>query len=226
MDELGNEEETNQKMDVITTQISEWAKRDGKKILTENPENEGEIMNFDFEKIERQMEKQQKTSKYGGSIVNFIDSKYELKVISVEDGTLKELIEEWKSHIEKQAILTFPFGRTWDVRKLADGSMFFGINKRQNQSFEAITAAHIYDEGITSCILRSFLKIRDELNNNIPVKELRGYLLTVDIDNKIKFEQLDAKALAEACNVDSSTGKPLKPERSVIYCGPNNEKLI
>lgn len=64
------------------------------------------------------------------------------------------------------------------------------------------------------------------MNNNVPVKELRGYILTVNTDNKIKFEQLSARALAEDCNVDSRTGEPLRPERSIIYCGPNNEKLI
>ncbi len=224
--ELMSEEETNQDMAAISMQISDWAKRENKRILIENPENEEEIINFDFKKIERQIAEQQKISKPGGSIVIFPDPKYGLKVIPIEDGILKEVIEEWKNHIEKIAQLTFSFGRTWDVKKLAGGGMFFGINEEQNRRFEAITAAHVYDAGTASCILRSFLKIKDELNNNVPVKELRGYTLTVNADNKIKFGQLGARALAEACNVDSKTDKPLKPERSIIYCGPDNEKLI
>jgi hypothetical protein len=57
------------------------------------------------------------------------------------------------------------------------------------------------------------------------VKELRGYVVYLDEGRKICFNQLSARQVAEASTADHTTGKFLAPEKSVVYCGPDQDYL-
>ncbi|MGC8571915.1 MAG: hypothetical protein ACP5LH_01375 [Candidatus Micrarchaeia archaeon] len=76
---------------------------------------------------------------------------------------------------------------------------------------------------ICGVILRSFLDKIDDVTK-LPFKEIRGYVIEHK-KNNIKFKQLSAREVANACSTKAGTNEPLMPEESVIYCGLNNERL-
>lgn len=67
-----------------------------------------------------------------------------------------------------------------------------------------------------SLILRSFTEEIDEFTQ-LPIKELRGYILKGDGDD-LEFEKLSPKAMFACHNTDAQTGEPLALEQSVRYC--------
>jgi hypothetical protein len=67
-----------------------------------------------------------------------------------------------------------------------------------------------------SLILRSFTSEIDEFTQ-LPIKELRGYILTVN-SHDLTFEKLTSKEMFACHNTDAETGEPLPLEQSVRYC--------
>lgn len=67
-----------------------------------------------------------------------------------------------------------------------------------------------------SLILRSFTSETDELTQ-LPIKELRGYVLKGNGDN-LEFEKLSPNAMFACHNTDAKTGEPLPLEQAIRYC--------
>ncbi len=51
----------------------------------------------------------------------------------------------------------------------------------------------------------------------LPIKELRGYLLTATGD-RLKLETISPETMFACQNTDAQTGEPLALEQSVRYC--------
>jgi hypothetical protein len=135
-------------------------------------------------------------------------------------------MEEIGKHIIKRGILTFTSklrGEVWDVKKKEDGTLRFGVNEEQSLLFPARFISILSEDEAIGVILRTFLSEKDEFTGH-PVKELRGYFVQLE-NNRIKLEQLSAENLMNAENLDANTGKTLPPEKGVVYCGPNGERI-
>ncbi len=149
---------------------------------------------------------------------------YALMYIPVIELSLDidSFMDELDRHISTTGILTYLSERgteTWDVTRKGE-KLFLGTNSSQNSRFRAILTRTIKNSQIVSVILRSFTTEKDPLSG-FPVKELRGYLLSVENDH-LKWYMIDAEDLMESHNTDSLSGDKLEPEQSVIYCGPND----
>lgn len=90
------------------------------------------------------------------------------------------------------------YGDSWGVKELFIAKLVFGCNPSG------------------SLILRSFTPEFDEFTQ-LPIKELRGYILKGDGDN-LEFEKLSPNAMFACHNTDAETGEPLPLEQSVRYC--------
>ena len=138
----------------------------------------------------------------------------------------------------------------WDVKrtekKKKNGKqLFFGTTNQQNKLFPTKLKTALAEQKEVVLILRSFTEEYDD-ETGLPIKELRGYIITTkneitSNDNqentttttkkrrsgkmKIHIQMISAYNLAQASNTDPQTGQPLKPEKAVIYCGPNQDYL-
>ena len=132
----------------------------------------------------------------------------------------------------------------WDVKrtekKKKNGKqLFFGTTNQQNKLFPTKLKTALAEQKEVVLILRSFTEEYDD-ETGLPIKELRGYIITTNNDNQLNttttkksrriklrlhIQMISAYNLAQASNTDPQTGQPLKPEKAVIYCGPNQDYL-
>lgn len=132
-------------------------------------------------------------------------------------NSLSSLLQELESHCESSAIATFLD---------SDGEVFVVDLTRENDSIH-----YGYQEGVkelfmlkllkgvknqASIILRSFTDEIDQYTN-LPIKELRGYILRKNGD-RIEFNKISAKMMFACHNTDAQTGEPRPLEQSVRYC--------
>ncbi|MGC8662120.1 MAG: hypothetical protein ACP5TZ_06440 [Nitrososphaeria archaeon] len=137
-----------------------------------------------------------------------------------------KFINEISKHIYVDAIFTYSFtgqAQSWDVRKIDDDLLFFGVNAMQNSSFAKLFTDLLKSNGHGGIVLRTFTEKNDEVTG-YPIKELRGYRVTVD-NGTLVYTQISAHEMARSNNVDAITGNPLTAERGVIYCGPDDDYL-
>ena len=126
-------------------------------------------------------------------------------------------LQELESHCTSHAIATFldsdgesmkielqrrgqdvVYGRHWGVKELFVAKLM--VNCKPSASL----------------ILRSFTSELDEFTQ-LPIKELRGYLLQNDGDD-LEFEKLSPNAMFACHNTDAATGEPLPLEQGIRYC--------
>lgn len=130
-------------------------------------------------------------------------------------------MEEINRHVSSSGILTYLSERgseAWDVRK-DDGKLFFGKNKSQNSHFRSVLSRTISASRIVSITLRSLTPENDPASG-LPIRELRGYLLSVE-NNSLKWYMVDAEDLMESHYADRNTGERDEIERALVFCGPN-----
>jgi hypothetical protein len=140
----------------------------------------------------------------------------------------REFVRTIGEHVSRGGIITFTSEmrgeQKWDVAKTENGNLVFGVDKFQSVLFPAKFLGIISEDKRVGLILRTFTAEVDESTGR-PVKELRGYVVYLDEDRKICFNQLSARQVAEASTADHTTGKFLAPEKSVVYCGPDHDYL-
>lgn len=126
-------------------------------------------------------------------------------------------LQELESHCFSTAIVTFldhdsepmvitlkrqgkdvSYGNYWGTKELFASKLRFGCNPSG------------------SLILRSFTLEIDDLTQ-LPIKELRGYILRGDGDD-LEFEKISSSAMFACHNTDARTGEPLPLEQSIRYC--------
>lgn len=130
---------------------------------------------------------------------------------------VRSFLRELESHCCSKAIVTFldgdgesmvitlkrrgqevAYGDNWGTKELFISKLSFDCNPS------------------ASLILRSFTEEIDEFTQ-LPIKELRGYILRGDGDD-LDFEKLSPSAMFACHNTDARTGEPLALEQSVRYC--------
>jgi len=133
------------------------------------------------------------------------------------------IIQQIEKYTKKSSIITFSnddgIVEKWDVVRKGN-EVVYGTNSYQNRIFKQYLLDFIMNSRVTSIILRSFTDVK-ESNTGLPFKELRGYSITHRRNggkNHIIMEQLSAEEMFSASNTDHRNGKPLEPEKSVIYC--------
>lgn len=143
---------------------------------------------------------------------------------------IERFLEEVDKHIINIGIISFvwesydgPKYSKWDIKRV-DGKLMFGTNLEQSIYFPLFFSKALFEGKRMGVILRSFREEKDEVTG-LPIKEIRGYFIWIDDKNRISFIQLSARDVAISNLTDSETGKPLPPEHSVIYCGPDNDYL-
>jgi hypothetical protein len=92
--------------------------------------------------------------------------------------------------------------------------VIYGYQKGVKELFILRLSEGIRSQG--SIILRSFTDEIDEYTN-LPIKELRGYILQKE-DDRINFTKISAKMMFACHNTDAQTGEPRSLEQSVRYC--------
>lgn len=133
------------------------------------------------------------------------------------ENSLSFLFSELESHCHSSAILTFLD---------SEGEVFIiDLNRKGNKvkyGYEIGVKEQLIlslVNGVTSnasIILRSFTNEIDQYTN-LPIKELRGYLLKRE-GNGIEFEKLSSNMMFACHNTDAETGQPRSLEQSVRYC--------
>jgi hypothetical protein len=126
-------------------------------------------------------------------------------------------LQELESHCSSKAIATFidsdgeplVINITRQVDEVA-----YGDHWGMKELFIAKLLVSCQPSG--SLILRSFTSEIDEFTQ-LPIKELRGYILTGD-GNSLDFEKLSPNAMFACHNTDAETGEPLPLEQAVRYC--------
>lgn len=104
----------------------------------------------------------------------------------------------------------------WDAEKREKGRFLFGPNKAYHAVFLA-RLRRFFEEGSALCV-RVFT---DQYCDGLPFKELYAFVLTADF----KMINVDYLTVEKAYNTDHRTRKELKPEKNVVYCDLNNNKL-
>jgi len=164
---------------------------------------------------------------------------------------LEAFLREIESHVESQAIITVggddlanPWEEvpkdvlfltdlvkagggeiiSWDVSyPCQDEIAVYGANPNLWPRFYKWFVDSLKRSRRLGIVLRSFKDgIEDELTH-LPVKEIRGYFVEIE-GGEVRYHQLSAKEMLEVHTLHPSLGK-LKPEPSVIYCGPGNDKI-
>ncbi len=147
---------------------------------------------------------------------------------SVEIEGFQELVREIGKHVLKRGIITFTSeqrgGQKWAVEKTREGELRFGVDKFQSSLFPAKFLGILAEDKRVGLILRTFTAETDESTGH-PVKELRGYVVSLDGGRIVHFSQLTARQVAEASTTHHGTGKFLAPESEVVYCGPDHDYL-
>lgn len=130
---------------------------------------------------------------------------------------VRSFLQELESHCFSIAIVTFldSDGKPMRINLERQGEqIFYGEFWGNKELFIAKLLAGCKPSA--SLILRSFTLETDELTQ-LPVKELRGYILKSD-GNDLEFEKISPNAMFACHNTNASTGEPLPLEQSVRYC--------
>jgi hypothetical protein len=104
----------------------------------------------------------------------------------------------------------------WDAEKNGDGSFRFGTSLPQDALFRA-KLKRFFQEGCALCV-RIFT---DQYSDGLPFKELYAFVLAPDFT----MQNMDYLSVAKAYNTDHRTMKEIKPEKNVVYCDLQNNKL-
>ena len=132
-------------------------------------------------------------------------------------NSVSSLLQELESHCNSTAIATFLD---------SDGEVFvvdltrrktrvdYGYHKGVKEQFMFKLLKGVKTQA--SIILRSFTDDIDQYTN-LPIKELRGYILIRNGDS-IEFNQITPQMMFACHNTDAKTGKPRALEQSVRYC--------
>ena len=132
-------------------------------------------------------------------------------------NSLSSLLFELESHCNSSAIITFldSDGEVFVVDlERKKQKVIYGYQKGVKELFMLRLSEGITSQG--SIILRSFTDEIDEYTN-LPIKELRGYILQKE-DDRINFTKISAKMMFACHNTDAQTGEPRSLEQSVRYC--------
>ncbi|HEX5554942.1 MAG TPA: hypothetical protein VFX43_17000 [Chitinophagaceae bacterium] len=121
----------------------------------------------------------------------------------------------------KSGTLTFSFldskeASVWDVERNDKGHFRFG----PDMAYSALFAAKLisfFRRGSSLCV-RVFT---DQSKDGIPFKELYAFILTPDF----AIHNMDYRMVEKAYNMDHSTRAVLDPEKNVVYCDLQNNKL-
>jgi len=130
---------------------------------------------------------------------------------------VSSFLHELESHCCSTAIVTFldcdgepmvitlkrkgqnvSYGDYWSTKEIFISRLLFGCNPSG------------------SLILRSFTPDIDEFTQ-LPIKELRGYILRGDGDD-LEFEKLSPSAMFACHNTDARTGEPPPSEQAIRSC--------
>jgi hypothetical protein len=131
--------------------------------------------------------------------------------------SLSNFLQELESHCYSTAIATFldSDGEVFVVDLNRNGNkVIYGYQPSVKQQFLLKLSKGIQSHA--SLILRSFTAEIDNFTN-LPIKELRGYLLTRE-KSQIKYEKLSPQMMFACHNTDAVTGEPRPLEQSVRYC--------
>ncbi|WP_017293876.1 hypothetical protein [Geminocystis herdmanii] len=132
-------------------------------------------------------------------------------------NSLSSLLFELESHCNSSAIVTFldSDGEVFVVDlERKKQKVIYGYQKGVRELFMLRLSKGVKNQG--SIILRSFTDEVDEYTN-LPIKELRGYILQKE-DDRIEFTKISAKMMFACHNTDAETGEPRSLEQSVRYC--------
>lgn len=132
-------------------------------------------------------------------------------------NSLSLLFLELESHCSSTAILTFldSEGEVFVVDLTRKHNQInYGYQRGVKELFMIRLLKGVTSQG--SIILRSFTDEIDQYTN-LPVKELRGYLLKREGD-RIEFDKLSPNMMFACHNTDAETGQPRSLEQSVRYC--------
>lgn len=132
-------------------------------------------------------------------------------------NSLSSLLFELESHCNSSAIVTFldSDGEVFVVDlERKKNQVQYGYQKGVKEQFMLRLLQGVKSQG--SIILRSFTDEVDQYTN-LPIKELRGYILRKD-DDRIEFTKISAKMMFACHNTDAQTGEPRSLEQSVRYC--------
>jgi hypothetical protein len=135
----------------------------------------------------------------------------------METPGVQAFLDELESHCCSKAIATFldSDGEPLVIQLTRQGQeIIYGDYWGVKELFIAKLRVGCHPSG--SLILRSFTSEIDEFTQ-LPIKELRGYILKGD-GNNLEFEKLSPNAMFACHNTDAETGEPLPLEQSVRYC--------
>lgn len=130
---------------------------------------------------------------------------------------VQRFLQELESHCSASAIATFLGSeqKPFVVELMRQGNQItYGSETGVKELFVAKLIGGCNPTG--SLILRSFTLEIDGLTQ-LPIKELRGYILQCQGDN-LEFEKLTPELMFACQNTDAQTGEPLPLEQSVRYC--------
>jgi hypothetical protein len=130
---------------------------------------------------------------------------------------VNSFLQELESHCFSKAVATFldSDGEPWVINLQRQGpQVTYGNSWGVKELFMAKLRVNCQPSG--SLILRSFTPEIDEFSQ-LPIKELRGYILKGDGDD-LEFEKLSPTTLFACHNTDAETGEPLPLEQAVRYC--------
>lgn len=130
---------------------------------------------------------------------------------------VNSFLQELESHCSSRAIATFldNNGEPMVINLERQGQyVMYGADWGIKELFTAKLLISCNPSG--SLILRSFTPEIDEFTQ-LPIKELRGYILKSD-GNNLEFEKLPPTAMFACHNTDAETGEPLPLEQAVRYC--------
>lgn len=132
-------------------------------------------------------------------------------------NSLSSLLFELESYCNSSAIVTFldSDGEVFVVDlERKKQKVIYGYQKGVKELFMFRLSKGVKNQA--SIILRSFTDEIDEYTN-LPIKELRGYILQRE-DDRIEFTKISAKMMFACHNTDAQTGEPRSLEQSVRYC--------
>lgn len=132
-------------------------------------------------------------------------------------NSLSSLLFELESHCTSSAIATFldSDGEVFVVDLVRKKNQVnYGYQKGVKEVFMLRLLRGVKSQA--SIILRSFTDEVDQYTN-LPIKELRGYILQKE-DDRIEFTKISAKMMFACHNTDAQTGEPRSLEQSVRYC--------
>ena len=118
----------------------------------------------------------------------------------------------------KSGIVTFfseNYGQEWDIAKTENGYSF-GVDEKQNILFSAKLVNLFLDA--SSCTLRVFT---GDIVNKTPVKELYAFILNPDFS----IFNVPYLELKEAHTTHHATGEKMIPEKNVVYCDVEGNRL-